>query len=52
MILEMNFRRFKRLMREFNELNSRRDTQNRQNSALNQPKTCLVLIVNNAAFNL
>jgi len=51
MILEMNFRRFRGLMREFSELNDRRDTINRQNSAQNQPKACQVLMVNNAAFN-
>jgi len=42
MILEMNFRRFRGLMREFSELNDRRDTQNRQNSSKNQSKACQV----------
>jgi len=45
MILEMNFRRFRGLMKEFSELNDRRKALNRQNSAKNQPKACQVLLL-------
>jgi len=52
MILEMNFRRFRGLMRKFSGLNDRNKTLKRQNSAQKQPKACQVLIINLAEFNL